>query len=145
MARAPVVLAAHAGISEALAKQSSFDARTREAIALAGGARGGFDYCQAAHTPSAINSGLSEPRPSRSAAETSSSTRNSLRCWLLLRQAAANVGEVSDATWSVALAGWSEVELSEAFAHLPVNLFTNYFNHYARTDLDLPAAAALTP
>ncbi len=41
--------------------------------------------------------------------------------------------------------GWSELELSEAFAHLAVNLFTHYFNHYARTDLHLPAAPALTP
>ena len=146
MATAPVVLAAYAGISDALAKQSSFDARTREAIALAVGAQDGCDYCQAAHTPTAIKSGLS-------AAETIAIRREDVpfdpklaALLAVVREAAANVGEVSDATWSAALqAGWSEVELSEAFAHLAVNLFTNYFNHYARTDLDLPAAAELTP
>lgn len=59
----------------------------------------------------------------------------------MLRKAAGNLGEVSDATWQAARdAGWSERELTEAFAHLAVNMFTNYFNHYARTDLDVPAA-----
>jgi len=142
MATAPVVLAAYTGISEALAKQSSFDARTREAV----GAQDGCDYCQAAHTPSAIKSGLSK-------AQTIEIRRGDVEfdpklaaLLAVVREAAANVGEVSDATWSAALqADWSEVELSEAFAHLAVNLFTNYFNHYARTDLDLPAAPALTP
>ena len=146
MATAPVVLAAYTGISEALAKQSSFDARTREAIALAVGAQDGCDYCQAAHTPSAIKSGLSK-------AQTIEIRRGDVEfdpklaaLLAVVREAAANVGEVSDATWSAALqADWSEVELSEAFAHLAVNLFTNYFNHYAHTDLDLPAAPALTP
>ena len=146
MAHAPVVLAAYAGITEALAEQSSFDARTREAIALAVGAQDGCDYCQAAHTPSAIKSGLSE-------AQTIAIRRGELAfdpklaaLLAVVREAAANVGEVSDATWTAAQqAGWSDVQLSEAFAHLAVNLFTNFFNHYARTDLDLPAAPALTP
>ncbi len=63
MAHAPVVLAAYAGMTEALATQSSFDARTREAIALAVGAQDGCDYCQAAHTPAAMKSGLSPDAP----------------------------------------------------------------------------------
>lgn len=33
--------------------------------------------------------------------------------------------------------------LAEAFAHVAVNLYTNYFNHYAGTELDVPAAPAL--
>jgi len=146
MATAPVVLAAYAGISDALAKQSSFDARTREAIALAVGAQDGCDYCQAAHTPTAIKSGLSEAETIAIRREDVPFDPKLAALLAVVREAAANVGEVSDATWSAALqAGWSEVELSEAFAHLAVNLFTNYFNHYAHTDLDLPAAAELTP
>lgn len=35
-------------------------------------------------------------------------------------------------------AGWSTEQLAELFAHVPVNLYTNYFNHYAGTELDLP-------
>ncbi len=146
MATAPVVLAAYAGVSDALATQSSFNARTREAIALAVGATDGCDYCQAAHTPAAITSGLSESETVEIRRGTVEFDPKLSTLLAVVREAAANVGEVADATWNAALqGGWSELELSEAFAHLALNLFTNYFNHYARTDLDLPAAPALTP
>ncbi|MBA2695799.1 MAG: hypothetical protein H0U62_08165 [Actinobacteria bacterium] len=57
------------------------------------------------------------------------------------REAMAEVGRVSDATWQAALgAGWSDVELSELSVHVVVNLFTNHFNHLVGTELDLPAA-----
>ncbi len=62
----------------------------------------------------------------------------------LARAAAANFGYVSDPIWQAALdAGWREDELAEAFAHIMANLFTNYFNHYAGTELDIPAAPPL--
>ncbi len=70
MATTPVVLAAYAGVSDALATQSSFEARTREAIALAVGAQDGCDYWQAAHTPTAITSGRNPPRNRRVRPET---------------------------------------------------------------------------
>lgn len=41
-------------------------------------------------------------------------------------------------------AGWSAEELSEAFAHIAANLFTNYFNHHTGTERDLPAVPELT-
>jgi hypothetical protein len=37
-------------------------------------------------------------------------------------------------------AGWSDQQLAELFVHLGVNMFSNYFNHYNHTDLDLPPA-----
>jgi tellurite resistance protein len=61
------------------------------------------------------------------------------------RQIAAEVGEVDEDTWQQAVvAGWSREELAELFAHVIANIFTNYFNHYAHTELDMPAAPALT-
>lgn len=61
------------------------------------------------------------------------------------REAAARTGNVSDPVWQAALdAGWTDEELAEAFAHIAANLFTNYFNHYAKTELDVPAAPALS-
>jgi hypothetical protein len=53
-------------------------------------------------------------------------------------------GVDADAAWEKALAeGWSDVQLTEVFAHVAANLYTNYFNHLVRTDLDVPAAPAL--
>ena len=62
----------------------------------------------------------------------------------VIREAATEVGNVQDRTWEQAqAAGWTDEELSEAFAHLSVNLFTNYFNHYVGTELDVLAAPAI--
>jgi len=62
----------------------------------------------------------------------------------LVREAAADTGNVADATWQAALdAGWSDTELTEVSAHLALNLFTNYFNHLVQTDLDVPPAPGL--
>jgi len=58
MAHAPVVLAAYTGIQNAIAAHSSFDAPTRESIALAVGAVDGCDYCQSAHTLGGKAAGL---------------------------------------------------------------------------------------
>ncbi len=34
-------------------------------------------------------------------------------------------------------------ELTELSSHLTLNLYTNYFNHMVKTELDLPEAPAL--
>lgn len=47
MAHAPAVLAGYAGLQAAIAEHGSFDARTREAIALAVAGVNRCDYCQA--------------------------------------------------------------------------------------------------
>ena len=60
------------------------------------------------------------------------------------RQVAANTGFVDDEVWQAALdAGWSDVELLDGFADTVRTILTNYFNHLAGTELDLPPAPAL--
>lgn len=146
MAHSPVVLAAYAGIADAIAKQGTFNPRTREAIALAVGVVDHCDYCQAAHTLSAKKAGFSEEQTIAIRRGEVDFDDKLATLMAVVREAANEVGNVSDVTWKAALeAGWSEQELTETFAHLAANLFTNYFNHYARTDLDVPAAPDLTP
>lgn len=60
VAHSPAVLGAYDGISQAITAHGSFDARTKEAIALAVGNQNGCDYCQAAHTLSARKAGLDD-------------------------------------------------------------------------------------
>jgi len=127
-----------------VAKQGSFDARTREAIALAVGAVDSCDYCQAAHTAGGRKAGFTEEEMVAIRRGEVSFDDRLAALLAVLREAAGNVGHVSDQTWNTAReAGWSEQELGEAFAHLAANLFTNFFNHYARTDLDVPPAPPL--
>jgi hypothetical protein len=57
----------------------------------------------------------------------------------VVREAAANSGRVSDATWARAAASsWNDEQLAEAFAYLGLTVFTSYFLNYAATELDIP-------
>jgi len=62
----------------------------------------------------------------------------------VVREPARNTGSVADATWQQALdVGWTQEQLRETYAHVALNLFTNYFNHYAGTELDIELASTL--
>lgn len=144
MAHAPVVLAAYTGIQDAIGEHGTFDAATQEAIALAVGNTNDCGYCQSAHTQGAKAAGWSQ--------EDTIAIRNGgidadpkLTALLNVARAIARTGgDVDEATWTRAHdAGWTDTELTELFTHVILNIFTNYFNHYAHTDLDLPAAPGL--
>jgi hypothetical protein len=56
----------------------------------------------------------------------------------VVRQAAANSGKVTDATWKAAQkAGWGDEHLTEAFAFLGLTMFTGCFLNHAQTDTDI--------
>ncbi len=143
VAHAPAVLNTYAAVQSSLQDTGTFDARTREAIALAVANVDECSYCQAAHTAGGKAAGLSTQEmleirrgqvgdPKLGALVT------------LVREQTGNVGHVQDSTWQAALdAGWTDAELTETSAHVALNLFTNYFNHLVQTDLDLPAAPSL--
>ncbi|MGH3864384.1 carboxymuconolactone decarboxylase family protein [Actinokineospora sp.] len=130
----------------AIAEHGSFDARTREAIALAVGAADNCAYCQSEHTAAgqAVVWGLEHTVALRDGTQVDGEDK--LAALLAVtRQIAGNVGEVHEDTWQQALhAGWTVEQLAELFTHVVANLFTNYFNHYAHTELDIPAAPGLT-
>lgn len=55
----------------------------------------------------------------------------------MIREAAANSGNVTDITWKAAQqAGWSDAQLADAFAQLGLTEFTGYFLDYAQTESD---------
>lgn len=144
MASSPVVLQTYVAMQQVIEDYGTFDAQTREAIALAVGNVDECIYCQSAHTQGAKGAGLSEE-------QTVAIRRGDLdfdpKLGALLqvaREAAADKGNVDDATWQAALdAGWSTEELTELSSHVALNLYTNYFNHMVKTELDIPAAPAL--
>ena len=44
---------------------------------------------------------------------------------------------------TVRAAGTSDAEISEIVAHVVVNIFSNYFNHVAGTEVDFPEVEAV--
>jgi alkylhydroperoxidase family enzyme len=48
-------------------------------------------------------------------------------------------GELSDADFqSLRQAGFTDALIAEIISHVALNIFTNYFNSIARTDIDFP-------
>ena len=144
MAHAPIVLEAYDAMKNLIARHSTFDTRTQEAIALAVGAQDGCQYCQSAHTLSAVAAGFTEEQAvAIRRGEIDFDPKLSVLLQVA-REGAANVGNVSDEAWKLAVdAGWTDNDLGELFVHVTANLYTNYWNHYAGTELDIEAAPEL--
>ena len=144
MAHAPVVLAAYQGIQDAITTHGSFDAKTREAIALAVAAVGKCAYCQSALTVGGRAAGWSLAETVAIRDGTAELDRKLAALLAVAREIAGSTGNAPDAAWQAAReAGWGDTELTELFAHVAVNLFTNYFNDYVQTEPDLPASPGL--
>ncbi|MFI7482088.1 carboxymuconolactone decarboxylase family protein [Kocuria sp. M1R5S2] len=144
MAHSPVVLQSYVALQQVIGDYGTFDAATRESVALAVGNVNECTYCQSAHTAGAKAAGLSE---AQTVAIRNHEVDFDPRLDALLavaREATGRQGTVAEATWQAALdAGWTDAELAELSAHVTLNLFTNYFNHMIGTDLDVPAAPGL--
>lgn len=144
MAHSPVVLQSYAALQSVIADHGSFDAPTREAIALAVGNVDDCSYCQSAHTGGGKAAGLTDDQMVAIRRGTVDFDAKLAALLALAREYTADVGSVQDATWQAALdAGWSDEQLTELSVHVTLNLFTNYFNHFVQTELDIPAAPAL--
>jgi len=144
MAASPVVIAAYDALGGVIRERGTFDSATREAIALSVAEINGCEYCLAAHTGLGRRAGLSPDtmRAIRRGDPSGDSRRDAMTA--VAREAALDSGSVTESTWTAALAAdWSADELTEAFVHIIANVFTNYFNHYAHTQLDLPPAPSL--
>ena len=137
----PAVLGAMLGLNEVLSG-GGFDARTREAISLAVAGANACDYCASAHA--AISAGLKVP-PAAIEAHLAGRADDP-RLAAILRLAVAIVaarGLVSDADLAAARdAGLGDAEIVETVANVAANIFTNYLNHVAETDIDFPARKA---
>jgi uncharacterized peroxidase-related enzyme len=140
-ANQPAVLTGLLGLGEALGR-GGFDARTREAIALAVAGANACDYCASAHA--AISAGL-KVAPEAVTAHLAGRADDP-RTAAILKLAVAIVaakGMVVDADLDVARAsGLTEADIVEAVANVVANIFTNYLNHVAATDIDFPVVSA---
>lgn len=136
-------LQAYLGISGALG-EGSLPAKTREKIALFVAEQNGCHYCLSAHT--AIGGLLKISSTEIEAARRGNAEDRKEQAILeLTRQILATRGAVSDEVFEAALAsGVTTEEATEVVAHVAVNVFTNYFNNLAGTEVDFPPAQPLT-
>lgn len=137
----PAVLAGLLALNENLAA-GAFDARTREAIALAVAGANACDYCASAHA--AISSGLNVSADAIDAHLVGQADDPRLRAILQLSIAIVKArGLVTETDLARSReAGLTDSDLVETIANVVANIFTNYLNHVAGTEIDFPVRKA---
>jgi uncharacterized peroxidase-related enzyme len=137
LANSPAALSAYVACADALS-QGLLTARQRELLALAIAEINGAKYCLSAHYALAKKLGLSsdEIRAARRATSADPQTHAMLR---FAQAVALQRGELSDADFqSLRQAGFSDALITEIVSNIALNIFTNYFNAVARTEVDFP-------
>ena len=143
MAQSPAVANAYLGFSQAVAS-GSLSARLREQIALVVGETNSCGYCVSAHTALGKKAGLSE-QDTRDARRAEATDEKETQALQFARQIVTIQGHVTDEDVErVRQAGYTDGEIAEIVANVSLNIFTNYFNHVAGTEIDFPAAPELT-
>ena len=142
MAQSTAVANAYLGFSQTLAS-GSISNRLREQIALVVGESNSCDYCVAAHTLLGKNAGLSEQETCDARRATSADEKATVALEFA-RLVVTNRGSVADEDLErLRSAGYTDGEIAEIVASVALNIFTNYFNHVAGTEVDFPVAPEL--
>lgn len=118
--------------------QGALKGAVREAIALTVAEANGCDYCLAAHTVLGKGAGLSEESIDR-ARDASSSDAKTQAILRFARSVVLARGAVSeDDHAQLRAAGVTDAETLEIVQVVVLNIFTNYINLVAQTDIDFP-------
>jgi len=143
MAQSPAVLKSFLGFSQSLS-EGNLPLPVRERIALAIGEATGCNYCIAAHTVLAQKAGLTDEEILDARRGTASDEKVAVALDLALKIGKTH-GFVSDEDIERARSmGYSDGDICEIVASVALNLFTNYFNHVAETEIDFPEVASLS-
>src|SRR5262245_34906549 len=143
MANSPAVLDGYLQFSGALSR-GNLPAKLREQLSLAVAQANGCDYCLAAHSTIGKMVGLTAEQVRDSRLGTAVDPRSDALIRFAL-EVVQTRGRVSDAALAeVREAGFDDGVIAEVVAHVALDVFTNYFNNVAQTDVDFPKAAPLT-
>jgi hypothetical protein len=137
MAHSPAVLVAYTSLRAATAEHGTLGPQVSSALMLATAAAVDNDYVIGITSRLAGMMGWSDEQVAALRAGTPLGDSKVDPLTVLVREATANAGGVTDPTWSSAqAAGWNDEQLAETFGYLGLTIFTAYFLNYARTDID---------
>jgi uncharacterized peroxidase-related enzyme len=142
MANAPAVLEGYLQLSGSLSK-GVLSAKTREQLALAVSQANQCEYCLSAHSAIGKMVGLTTDQIRDSRLGTSVDPKSDAVIHFA-RKLVETHGLVSDEdVEDVRDAGFDDGAIAEVVAHVALNIFTNYFNIVAGTEIDFPKGPAL--
>lgn len=142
MAQSPVVAHAYLGFSQILGS-GLLPATLREQIALTVAQANKCDYCLAAHSVLGPKVGLSmtDVTQARHATAVDAKAKAAL---VFARKLVELHGRISDSDLrELHHAGYVDSEVNEIVANVVLNIFTNYINHVADTEIDFPVAPTI--
>lgn len=142
MANGPAVLDGYLQFSGALSR-GTLSAKVREQLSLAVAQVNGCEYCLSAHSTIGKMVGLTaeQIRDARLGTAIDPKTDALIRFAQKVVEAR---GRVSDAdVGDVREAGFDDGAIAEVVAHVALDIFTNYFNLVAGTDIDFPKVEEL--
>jgi hypothetical protein len=143
MAHAPAVLDAYTSLRRATAQHGTLALPVRAALMMGSAAADDSEYAQAVISSLALRAGWTHDQIAALRAGQPIGDPKTDALVNVVREASGHSGRVSDATWAGALElGWSDEQVTEAFAYLGLTVFTSYFLNYAETEVDIPAAPA---
>jgi uncharacterized peroxidase-related enzyme len=139
--QSPKVLEGFLALNGALS-QGLLSPQLREQIALTVAGANNCDYCASAHTALGKGAGVASDELARN-------LRGQSNDWAtqavltFVSKVVEHRGQVSDADVdNLRAANFTDGEIVEIVTHIGANLFTNYFNHIAATDIDFPIVSA---
>lgn len=138
----PAALEGYVGLLGALGK-GKLPAPTRERIALAVAEANGCDYCLSAHTYLGRNLAHlddAEMTANRSGASNDPTADAAVRFAAKVVQARGRVSD--DDVSAVKAAGYDDAQVIEIVQHVALNIWTNYVNLVAETEIDFPVVTA---
>lgn len=139
-AQSPATLAAMNGFFAALGK-GALGGKIGEQVAIAVAQSNACEYCLSAHTAIGGMQGVSAENLASARTGRSDDPKAQAAITLAL-EIVQGRGRVSDAALSTArLAGLADGEIVEVVGHVALNIFTNYLNNLAGTDVDFPVVA----
>jgi len=137
----PAALQGFLGMNGALAK--TLDLKTRERIALAVAQINGCNYCLSAHTYLGLNLAKiddAEITLNRRGASSDAKANAAVTFAAKVTQARGNVSDAD--VQAVKAAGFTDAQIVEIVAIVAENVFTNFINIVADTDIDFPVVKA---
>jgi AhpD family alkylhydroperoxidase len=137
MAQSPAVLEGYISLSGALGK-GTLGRKLGEELALTLAGSNHCDYCASAHTVLGKFAGLDEAQIG-SALKGAAQDAKTAAALKFAQVVVEKRGQISDADFkAVTDAGFTPGEAGEIVAHVALNVFTNYFNNVAATEIDFP-------
>lgn len=131
-------LEGYLGLSGALGK-GTLPAATRERIALVVAEINGCDYCLSAHTYLSKNVAKLDDAEITANRNGNSNDPKADAAVKFAAKVARERGQVSDVEFSaVKAAGYDDAQVIEIVQHVALNVWTNYINLVAQTEIDFP-------